>query len=154
MPTYNPHDIEAKWLHRWSEVNLYQVDLDRAQRPFFNLMEFPYPSGEGLHVGHFYTYSGADTYGRYQRMIGNDVFQPMGFDAVGIHGENYALKLGQNPALVMPRNMARFREKQLQRMGAAFDWSREVDTTNPRYYHWTQWIFILYCKPQREFRSR
>ncbi|HTP08489.1 MAG TPA: leucine--tRNA ligase [Anaerolineae bacterium] len=154
MPTYNPHDIEAKWLRRWSEAALYRVDLDRAPRPFYNLMEFPYPSGEGLHVGHFYTYSGADTYGRYQRMIGNDVFQPMGFDAFGIHGENYALKLGQNPALVMPRNMARFREEQLQRMGAAFDWSREVDTTNPRYYHWTQWIFIQLFKAGLAYRAK
>ncbi len=153
MPTYNPHDIEAKWLNRWGEVALYQVDLDHAQRPFYNLMEFPYPSGEGLHVGHFYTYSGADTYGRYQRMIGNDVFQPMGFDAFGIHGENYALKLGQNPALVMPRNMARFREEQLKRMGAAFDWSREVDTTDPRYYHWTQWIFIQLFKAGLAYRA-
>ena len=153
MPPYNPHDIEAKWLARWNEVALYQVDLDHAQRPFYNLMEFPYPSGEGLHVGHFYTYSGADTYGRYQRMNGNDVFQPMGFDAFGIHGENYALKLGQNPALVMPRNMARFREEQLKRMGAAFDWSREVDTTNPRYYHWTQWIFIQLFKAGLAYRA-
>ncbi len=154
MPSYNPHEIEAKWLQRWNAIELYQVDLDRARRPFYNLMEFPYPSGEGLHVGHFYTYSGADTYGRYQRMIGNDVFQPMGFDAFGIHGENYALKLGKNPAHVMPRNMARFREEQLKRMGAAFDWSREVDTTNPRYYKWTQWIFIQLFKAGLAYRAK
>ncbi len=153
MPPFNPHDLEAKWLRRWSEVALYQVDLDRARRPFYNLMEFPYPSGEGLHVGHFYTYSGADTYGRYQRMLGNDVFQPMGFDAFGIHGENYALKLGENPARVMPRNIARFRVEQLQRMGAAFDWSREVDTTDPRYYRWTQWIFIQLFKAGLAYRA-
>jgi leucyl-tRNA synthetase len=153
MPIYNPHDIELKWLKRWNEVDLYQVDLDRAARPFYNLMEFPYPSGEGLHVGHFYTYSGADTYGRYQRMIGSDVFQPMGFDAFGIHGENYALKIGQNPAIVMPRNMARFREEQIKRMGAAFDWSREVDTTDPRYYKWTQWIFTQLFKAGLAYRA-
>ena len=153
MPSYNPHDIEAKWLARWNAVDLYRVDLDHAARPFYNLMEFPYPSGEGLHVGHFYSYSGADTFGRYQRMTGHDVFQPMGFDAFGIHGENYALKLGQNPALVMPRNMARFREEQLKRMGAAFDWSREVDTTDPRYYHWTQWIFIQLFKAGLAYRA-
>ncbi len=139
---FDPHAHELKWLKRWDEINLYKTDLDHAQRPFYNLMEFPYPSGEGLHVGHFYTYSGADTFGRYQRMIGNDVFQPMGFDAFGIHGENYALKIGENPAIVMPRNMTRFRETQIKRMGAAFDWTREIDTTNPRYYKWTQWIFI------------
>src|SRR5574341_584482 len=77
---YDPRTIETKWLKRWDQADLYRVDLDKAQRPFYNLMEFPYPSGEGLHVGHFYTYSGADTYGRYQRMIGKDVFQPIGFD--------------------------------------------------------------------------
>ncbi len=153
MADYDPHDIEAKWLKRWSEVELYRVDLDRADRPFYNLMEFPYPSGEGLHVGHFYTYSGADTYGRYQRMIGQDVFQPMGFDAFGIHGENYALKLGENPAVVMPRNVARFREEQIRRMGAAFDWSREVNTTDPRYYKWTQWIFIQLFKAGLAYRA-
>jgi len=154
MPPYNPHELELKWLKRWDEVDLYKVDLDRAARPFYNLMEFPYPSGEGLHVGHFYTYSGADTYGRYQRMIGHDVFQPMGFDAFGIHGENYALKIGQNPARVMPRNMTRFREEQIKRIGAAFDWSREVDTTNPRYYKWTQWIFIQLFKAGLAYRAR
>jgi leucyl-tRNA synthetase len=154
MPPHDPHAIEAKWLRRWSEVALYQVDLDHAQRPFYNLMEFPYPSGEGLHVGHFYTYSGADTYGRYQRMIGHDVFQPIGFDAFGIHGENYALKLGEHPARVMPRNMARFREEQLKRMGAAFDWSREVDTTSPRYYRWTQWIFVQLFKAGLAYRAK
>lgn len=154
MPPYNPHELEAKWLKRWSEVELYRTDLDRAARPFYNLMEFPYPSGEGLHVGHFYSYSGADTYGRFQRMNGFDVFQPMGFDAFGIHGENYALKIGQNPAVVMPRNIARFREEQLKRMGAAFDWSREVDTTDPRYYKWTQWIFIQLFKAGLAYRAK
>jgi leucyl-tRNA synthetase len=153
MTDYEPHAIEARWLKRWNEVELYRVDLDHADRPFYNLMEFPYPSGEGLHVGHFYTYSGADTYGRYQRMIGNDVFQPMGFDAFGIHGENYALKLGENPAIVMPRNIARFREEQIKRMGVAFDWSREVDTTDPHYYKWTQWIFTQLYKGGLAYRA-
>jgi leucyl-tRNA synthetase len=153
MIDYDPRNIEAKWLQRWDQVNLYEVDLDQASRPFYNLMEFPYPSGEGLHVGHFYTYSGADTFGRYQRMSGQDVFQPMGFDAFGIHGENYALKIGENPAIVMPRNIARFREEQIKRMGAAFDWSREVDTTDPRYYKWTQWIFLQLYKAGLAYRA-
>ena len=153
MQDYNAKQIEARWLERWNAVELYRVDLDKAKRPFYNLMEFPYPSGEGLHIGHFYTYSGADSYGRYQRMIGNDVFQPMGFDAFGIHGENYALRLGENPAIVMPRNITRFREEQIKRMGAAFDWSREVDTTNPEYYAWTQWIFIQLFKAGLAYRA-
>lgn len=153
MRDYDAHAVEARWLARWNTVDLYRVDLDRAERPFYNLMEFPYPSGEGLHVGHFYTYTGADTYGRYQRMAGNDVFQPMGFDAFGIHGENYALRLSENPAVVMPRNITRFREEQIKRMGAAFDWEREVDTTDPHYYRWTQWIFIQLFKAGLAYRA-
>ncbi len=153
MADYSPRAIETKWLKRWNQVDLYRIDLDRAKLPFYNLMEFPYPSGEGLHVGHFYSYSGADTFGRYQRMIGYDVFQPMGFDAFGIHGENYALKIGENPAIVMPRNITRFREEQIKRMGAAFDWSREVDTTDPRYYKWTQWIFAQLFKAGLAYRK-
>ena len=116
-------------------------------------MEFPYPSGEGLHVGHTYSFGGADSYGRFQRMRGHDVFQPMGFDAFGIHAENYALKLGINPAEVVPRNVRRFREEQLKRMGAAFGWDHEVNTTDPRYYRWTQWIFLQLYKGGLAYRA-
>ena len=151
---YDPHRIEPKWQTVWEERQLYQVDMDAAQHPFYNLMEFPYPSGEGLHVGHFYTYSGADTYGRYQRMRGHDVFQPMGWDAFGIHAENYALKIGENPRQVVPRNVRRFREEQMKPMGAAFDWSRELNTSDPDYYHWTQWIFIQLYKAGLAYRYR
>ena len=151
---YDPHVIEAKWQRIWEESKLYRVDLDAAERPFYNLMEFPYPSGEGLHVGHFYTYSGADTYGRFQRMRGYDVFQPMGWDAFGIHAENYALQIGENPAKVIPRNVRRFREEQLKRMGGAFDWSREVNTSDPDYYRWTQWIFIQLYKGGLAYRAK
>lgn len=152
--SYDPHTIESKWQHRWKKTKLYQIDLDTAKHPFYNLMEFPYPSGEGLHVGHFYTYSGADTYGRYQRMRGHDVFQPMGWDAFGINAENYALKIGQNPARVVPHNVRRFREDQMKRMGAAFDWSRELNTSDPRYYRWTQWIFIQLYKAGLAYRAQ
>jgi leucyl-tRNA synthetase len=150
---YDPHVIEPKWQRTWEETELYHVDLDAAEQPFYNLMEFPYPSGEGLHVGHFYSYSGADTYGRYQRMHGYDVFQPMGWDAFGIHAENYALKIGENPAQVTPRNVKRFREEQMKRMGAAFDWSREVNTSVPNYYRWTQWIFVQLYKGALAYRA-
>ncbi len=104
-------------------------------------MEFPYPSAEGLHVGHAYTYCGADTYGRYQRMRGHKVFQPIGFDSFGIHTENYALRIGENPATLTGRTIARYRG-QLQRLGAAWDWDHEVATSDPAYYRWTQWIFL------------
>jgi leucyl-tRNA synthetase len=150
---YDPHEVESRWQSAWEEARLYHTDLDGARRPFYNLMEFPYPSGEGLHVGHFYSYSGADTFGRFQRMRGYDVFQPMGFDAFGIHAENYALKMGLNPAELVPRNVRRFREEQLKRMGAAFDWSREVNTTDPRYYRWTQWIFLQLLRGGLAYRG-
>ena len=139
---YDPLAAEKKWQRIWEETGLYRVDLDTAARPFYNLMEFPYPSGEGLHVGHVYTYGGADAYGRLWRMRGEDVFQPMGFDAFGIHAENYALRVGVNPRVLTPRSIARFREEQMKRTGVAFNWEREVDTTDPRYYRWTQWIFL------------
>lgn len=139
---YDHHAVERKWQQTWEETGIYHVDLDGAARPYLNLMEFPYPSGEGLHVGHVYTYGGADVHGRYQRMRGLDVFQPMGFDAFGIHGENYALRLGVNPAILVPKNIVRFREEQMKRIGVAFNWERQVDTTDPDYYRWTQWIFL------------
>ncbi|GIV98463.1 MAG: leucine--tRNA ligase [Herpetosiphonaceae bacterium] len=150
---YPVHDIEAKWRRRWEETAIYRVDLDHAGRPFYNLMEFPYPSGEGLHVGHVYTYCGADAFGRLRRMQGYDVFQPMGFDAFGIHSENYALKVGVHPAQLVPVNIDRFREEQLKRLGCQFDWSREVDTTDPGYYKWTQWIFIQLFKAGLAYRA-
>src|SRR5690349_11508249 len=126
---YPAHTVEAKWRQRWEARNLYRTDLDQARRPFYNMMEFPYPSGEGLHVGHVYTYCGADVFGRLRRMQGYDVFQPIGFDAFGIHSENFALKLGKHPAEVVPANIRRFREEQMQLLGCQFDWSREIDTT-------------------------
>ncbi|MBN1400151.1 MAG: leucine--tRNA ligase, partial [Anaerolineae bacterium] len=151
--SYDPARIEPKWQRLWEREGLHKVDLDGAPRPFYNLMEFPYPSSEGLHVGHCYTYGGADTYGRYRRMRGDDVFQPMGFDAFGIHSENYALKVGQNPAVLVPRNVRRFREEQLKRIGAAFDWSHQVDTSDPPYYRWTQWIFLQLYKGGLAYRD-
>ncbi len=151
---YDPLAIEPKWQRRWDETRLYRCDLDRAQKPFYNLMEFPYPSGEGLHAGHFYTYSGADAFGRLQRMRGHDVFQPMGFDAFGIHAENYALKQGVNPSLLVPRNIERFREQQMKHMGVAFNWERQVDTTQPEYYRWTQWLFVQLYRAGLAYRAQ
>jgi leucyl-tRNA synthetase len=149
---YNPHEIETRWQAHWVSTRRGQVDLDHAARPFYNLMEFPYPSGEGLHVGHVFSFGGADTYGRFMRRHGYSVFQPIGFDAFGIHSENYALKIGAHPQDLTPKATAHFRE-QLRRLGAAFDWSREVDTTDPRYYRWTQWIFVQLFKAGLAYRA-
>src|SRR5438445_7092671 len=96
IPSYDPAALEAKWQGRWAERHTNEPDLDRATRPFYNLMMFPYPSAEGLHVGNMFAFTGADIYGRFKRLQGYDVFEPMGFDAFGIHSENYALTIGRS----------------------------------------------------------
>ncbi len=133
--------VEEKWRAEWERRGLHTPDLDNAPRPFYNLMMFPYPSAEGLHVGNCFAFVGADIFGRYMRLRGYDVFEPIGFDAFGIHSENYALKVGKHPGALVPENIARFKV-QLARLGAQFDWTRNVDTTVPEYYRWTQWIFV------------
>jgi leucyl-tRNA synthetase len=141
---YDPIAVEEKWQAEWAEqgTNTFTTQaLREAKDPFFNLMMFPYPSAEGLHIGNIYAFTGADVHGRYQRLIGRDVFEPIGFDAFGIHSENYALKLGTNPNDLIPQNVANF-TRQLKRMGGMFDWNHAVDTTQPEYYKWTQWIFL------------
>lgn len=141
---YNPLEVERRWQERWETQGTNRhtdVELRRAERPFYNLMMFPYPSAEGLHVGNIYAFTGADIYGRYQRLRGRDVFEPIGFDAFGIHSENFALKVGTHPGELIPRNVERF-TRQLRRVGFMYDWSRTVDTTQPDYYRWTQWIFL------------
>ncbi len=138
---YNPAVVEAKWQRLWEERGTNRVDLAAARRPYYNLMMFPYPSAEGLHVGHAFAFPGADIHGRFRRLQGYDVFEPIGFDAFGIHSENYALKIGAHPAELIPRTIANFR-RQLRRLGLMLDWDHVVDTTDPKYYRWTQWIFL------------
>ncbi len=150
--SYDPTAVEAKWQSRWAERRTNEPDLDRAERPFFNLMMFPYPSAEGLHVGNMFAFTGSDTFGRFQRLRGYDVFEPIGFDAFGIHSENYAIKLGINPAELIPRNIANFR-RQLVRIGGMFDWSHAVSTIDPAYYKWTQWIFLQLLKAGKAYKK-
>ncbi len=142
---YRAEWVEAKWQHFWEENGTNQADLDAADRPYFNLMMYPSPSAEGLHVGNLYAFTGADINGRYRRLKGEDVFQPIGFDAFGIHSENHALKVGIHPMELIPRNIANF-ERQLRRAGLMYDWTRTVDTTDPGYYRWTQWLFLQLYK--------
>ena len=149
---YHPDQIEAKWQARWAERGTNEADLDGAPKPFYNLMMFPYPSAEGLHVGNMFAFTGADTYGRFKRLRGWNVFEPIGFDAFGIHSENYAIKLGINPAELIPRNIENFR-RQLRRIGGMFDWRHELSTTDPRYYKWTQWIFVQLFKAGKAYRK-
>jgi len=138
---YNPAAVEGRWREKWEERRTNCVDIDAADRPYFNLMMFPYPSAEGLHVGNVFAFVGVDIHGRFRRLQGWNVFEPLGFDAFGIHSENFALKVNTHPAKLIPANIQRFRE-QLRRVGLMVDWDHEVSTTDPRYYKWTQWIFL------------
>ena len=142
---YDPSAIESRWQTWWEENGTNEPDLDAAARPFFNLMMYPYPSAEGLHVGNLYAFTGADIYGRFRRLRGDDVFEPIGYDAFGIHSENHALKVDTHPMELIPSNIRNF-ERMLRGAGLMTDWSRTVDTTDPRYYKWTQWIFIQLFK--------
>ncbi|HEX9893468.1 MAG TPA: leucine--tRNA ligase [Gemmatimonadales bacterium] len=150
---YQPAQVEAKWQARWAERHTNEPDLDRAERPFYNLMMFPYPSAEGLHVGNFYAFTGADVHGRFRRLQGYDVFEPIGFDAFGIHSENFALKMGIHPAELIPRNIANFRRQFLQ-LGGMFDWRHELSTTDPAYYKWTQWIFLQLFQAGKAYKKK
>src|SRR3990172_115992 len=105
---YDHKAIEAKWADKWLKYKIYEPDLNQAKKPFYNLMMFPYPSAEGLHVGNIYAFTGADVHGRFQRMQGKTVFEPMGFDAFGIHSENFALKVGTHPMDLIPANVRNF----------------------------------------------
>ena len=153
VPNYDPASLEAKWQARWAERHTNEPDLDRAARPFYNLMMFPYPSAEGLHVGNMFAFTGTDIYGRFKRLQGYEVFEPMGFDAFGIHSENYALNIGTNPAKLIPQNIATFR-RQLRRFGGMFDWRHELSTTDPAYYKWTQWLFLQLFKAGLAYKKR
>ncbi len=137
---YNYRAIEAKWRGYWAEHKTFKVNEDAAQPKFYVLDMFPYPSGAGLHVGHPLGYIASDIYARYKRLQGFNVLHPMGYDSFGLPAEQYAIQTGQHPAITTEENIARYRE-QLDKMGFCYDWDREVRTSSPSYYRWTQWIF-------------
>lgn len=137
---YNFREIEARWRKQWAADKTYEVKEDASKEKFYVLNMFPYPSGAGLHVGHPLGYIASDIYARYKRLRGYNVLNPMGYDAYGLPAEQYAIQTGQHPAKTTEQNIARYRE-QLDKIGFSFDWSREVRTCEPGYYHWTQWAF-------------
>ena len=137
--------IEPKWQKRWEEGKVFAAAGKSEKPKFYGLIEFPYPSGQGLHVGHPRPYTAMDIVTRKKRMDGYNVLFPMGFDAFGLPTENYAIKNHIHPAVVTKQNIARF-TSQLKRLGFGFDWDRVVDTTDPSYYKWTQWIFLQLYK--------
>ena len=138
---YNFKAIEQKWQQKWQEEGTYKVDVDSSRPKFYVLDMFPYPSGAGLHVGHPLGYIASDIYSRYKRQKGFNVLHPMGYDAFGLPAEQYAIQTGQHPAVTTEENIARYRS-QLDKIGFSYDWSREVRTCEPEYYHWTQWAFL------------
>ncbi len=143
---YNPSFIEAKWQKRWKEQQTFAAQFPSDKPKYYCLVEFPYPSGAGLHVGHPRSYTAMDVLARKRRMEGFNVLYPIGYDAFGLPAENYAIKNHVHPSIVTKQNIEHFRE-QLHKLGFSFDYEREVDTTDPKYYKWTQWIFLqLYKK--------
>ncbi len=144
MPRYNPSSIEPKWQSVWAANKTFRTpgitELDRSKPKFYALDMFPYPSGAGLHVGHPEGYTATDIVSRHKRMKGFNVLHPMGWDAFGLPAEQYALRTGTHPAVTTKKNVDTFR-RQIQALGLSYDWDREVDTTDPGYYRWTQWIF-------------
>ena len=150
---YDFKDIEQKWQKKWLEENIYRTQTDSEKPRFYGLIEFPFPSGMGLHVGHARPYTAMDVIARKKRMEGYNVLFPMGYDAFGLPTENYAIKNHVHPRTVTERNVAVFRS-QLQALGYSFDWDREVNTTDPAYYKWTQWIFLQMFKKGLAYKTQ
>lgn len=153
---YNFREIEKKWHQYWEANQVYKVKEDESKPKYYVLDMFPYPSGAGLHVGHPLGYIASDIYSRYKTLQGFNVLHPMGYDAYGLPAEQYAIQTGQHPAITTAQNIKRYRE-QLDKIGFSFDWSRQVETSDPGYYHWTQWAFIqmfnsYYCYDEQQAR--
>ena len=141
MPSYNPKAIEPRWQRFWEEHQTFGTP-DTSDKPKYYILDmFPYPSGAGLHVGHPEGYTATDILARYRRMRGFNVLHPMGWDAFGLPAEQYAIKTGTHPRVTTQKNITTFR-RQIQMLGFSYDWDREVDTTDPDYFKWTQWIFL------------
>ena len=149
---YRPADIEKKWQDIWEERGAFEASKDYTKKKFYGLIEFPYPSGNGLHVGHPRSNTAMDIIARKRRMEGYNVLFPIGWDAFGLPTENFAIKNNMHPAKVTAANVDRFR-KQLKMIGFSFDWKREVNTTDPNYYHWTQWIFLQLFKKGLAYKA-
>src|SRR5579862_7628205 len=138
---YNFRRIEEKWQEQWIKDQVYRVNNNSTKPKYYVLDMFPYPSGAGLHVGHPLGYIASDIFARYKRLKGFNVLHPMGFDSFGLPAEQYAIQTGQHPAITTEENIATYR-RQMDQIGFSFDWSREVRTSYPEYYKWTQWIFM------------
>lgn len=150
---YQHQLVEPKWQEVWKKKGVDVADLENNKKPFYNLMMFPYPSAEGLHVGNMYAFVGTDIFGRFKRMQGYNVFEPIGLDGFGIHSENYALKVGKHPIEQAKRSQENF-YRQLSQTGCMFDWTRTVETYDPAYYAWTQWLFVQMFRNGLAYRGK
>ena len=150
---YNFRHIEQKWQNAWEEAGIFEAQDNSDKPKFYGLVEFPYPSGAGMHVGHIKAYSGLEIVARKRRMQGYNVLFPIGFDAFGLPAENYAIKTNTHPRVVTDQNIKHFSE-QLKRVGFSFDWSRVIDTTDENYYKWTQWIFLKLFENDLAYRDK
>src|SRR3989339_816573 len=151
--SYNHLEIEPKWQKRWEESEIFHAKDHSEKEPFYCLIEFPYPSGAGLHIGHPRSYTALDVIARKRRMEGLNVLYPIGWDAFGLPTENYAIKTGRKPQEVTAENIATF-TRQLKSLGISFDWSREINTTDPAYYKWTQWMFLQFFKAGLAYKTK
>ena len=153
MKEYNHLKIEKKWQKEWDKNKVYKTSSTSKKPKFYSLIEFPYPSGQGLHVGHPRPYIGMDIISRKRRMEGYNVLYPIGWDAFGLPTENYAIKTGKDPRFVTKKNSDNFRN-QIKSLGISFDWDREINTTDPKYYKWTQWIFLQFLKKGLAYKAK
>jgi len=153
MKEYDPKEIESKWQEEWEKSGIYHAEDSTDKPKYYTLIEFPYPSGDGLHVGHPRPYIGLDIVSRKRRMQGFNVLYPIGWDAFGLPTENYAIKTGKNPKVVTKENTDTF-HRQIQSLGVSFDWSREINTTDPKYYKWTQWLFLKFLEKGLAYKAK
>ncbi|MBL7093898.1 leucine--tRNA ligase [candidate division KSB1 bacterium] len=153
MSTYPFTEIEKKWQKKWEESKIYQADMENIKNKLYCLVFFIYPSGDKLHIGHWYNYGPTDTWARFKRMNGYNVLEPMGYDAFGLPAENYAIKMGVHPAKSTAENIQKIRE-QLKAIGAMYDWSKEINTSSPEYYRWTQWLFLQFYHNGLAYRKK
>lgn len=153
MKPYDHKKIEKKWQKEWDKKKLFEAKIDSKRPKFYTLMEFPYPSGDGLHVGHVRGFTAMDIIARKKRAEGHNVLYPIGWDAFGLPTENYAIKTGIQPEKVTKKNTEIFK-KQFKSLGLSFDWSREINTTDPKYYKWTQWIFLQFLKHGLAYKTK
>jgi leucyl-tRNA synthetase len=153
MNEYNPNEIEPKWQKIWAESGIYNAESKGNKPKWYSLMEFPYPSGDGLHTGHVRGFTAMDVVSRKRRMQGFDVLYPIGWDAFGLPTENYAIKTGRKPVEITKENTDTFRN-QFHKLGMSFDWSREINTTDPAYYKWTQWLFLKFLEHGLAYKDK